>query len=96
VDLGESVEDAAVREVREELEIGVSLEGRVGVYSRADDRIVLVVFRGTPLGEPKTTPEAIEVGVFAVEDLPWDGLAFWSTRTALQDALGLDRAEWSA
>ena len=94
VDLGESVEDAARREVREELEIDVSLDGLVGVYSREDDRIVLVVYHGTPLGEPHTTPEAIEVGVFAPADLPWDGLAFWSTTMALQDALRLDRAEW--
>jgi 8-oxo-dGTP diphosphatase len=96
VDLGESVEDAARREVREELEIGIELGGLVGVYSRAEDRIVLVVYRGTPLGEPRETEEAIEIGVFAPADLPWDGLAFWSTTLALQDALGLDRAEWSA
>jgi ADP-ribose pyrophosphatase YjhB (NUDIX family) len=93
VDLGESVEDAARRETREELEIDISLDGLVGVYSRDDDRHVLVVYRGTPLGEPRTTPEAIEIGVFAVADLPWDELAFWSTTLALQDAVGLDRAE---
>lgn len=96
VDLGESVEDAARREVREELVIDVTLDGLVGVYSRPDDRVVLVVYRGTPHGEPRTTAEAIEIGAFAVADLPWDGLAFWSTTMALQDALGLDRAEWSA
>jgi ADP-ribose pyrophosphatase YjhB (NUDIX family) len=93
VDLGESVEEAARRECHEELVIDVSLEGLVGVYSRPDDRIVLVVYRGTPLGEPRTTAEALEVGAFAVDEIPWDGLAFWSTTLALQDALGLDRAE---
>ena len=95
VDLGESVEAAARRECHEELVIDVSLEGLVGVYSRPEDRIVLVVYRGTPLGEPRTTAEALEVGAFAVDEIPWEGLAFWSTTLALQDALGLDRAEWS-
>src|SRR5918996_3775386 len=44
VDLGESVEEAAARETREELEIDVALRGLVGVYSRAQDRVLLVVF----------------------------------------------------
>ena len=44
VDLGESVEQAARREAREELEIDVELTGLVGVYSRAEDRVLLIVF----------------------------------------------------
>src|SRR5918992_586830 len=41
VDLGESVEDAARREVMEELEIEVHLGGVLNVYSRPQDRVVL-------------------------------------------------------
>ena len=85
VDLGESVEQAARREVREELEIDVDLGALLGVYSRADDRIVLVVYLARALGEPVTTPEATEVRAFELEELPWDELAFWSTRAALED-----------
>jgi ADP-ribose pyrophosphatase YjhB (NUDIX family) len=48
VDLGESVADAARRETREEMEIEVELGPLVGVYSRAEDRVVLVVFAATP------------------------------------------------
>ena len=84
---GESVEDAARREVGEELRVGVELGPLVGVYSRADDRVVLVVYRGRPLGQPRTTPEAVEVRAFAPAELPWDELAFWSTERALRDAL---------
>ena len=85
VDLGESVEEAAIRETMEELEIEVELDGLVGVYSRADDRVVLVVYRATTRQEPRTTEEATEVRAFDVHDLPWDELAFWSTEKALKD-----------
>jgi ADP-ribose pyrophosphatase YjhB (NUDIX family) len=87
VDLGESVEDAARRETREEMEIDVELQGLVGVYSRAEDRVVLVVYAATALAEPRTTEEATEVRAFAPDELPWDELAFWSTEQALRDAL---------
>lgn len=87
VDLGESVEDAARREVREEIDIDVELGGLVGVYSRPDERVVLVVFAAVALGEPRTTDEAPEVRAFGPDELPWDELAFWSTERALRDHL---------
>ncbi len=87
VDLGESVPDAAHREVHEELRIGVELGPLVGVYSRADDAVALIVYAATALGEPQTTEEATEVRAFAPEDLPWSELAFWSTELALRDFL---------
>ena len=85
VDLGESVEDAARRETDEELRIQVELGALVGVYSRPDDRVVLIVYAATALGEPRTTEESTEVKAFAPGDLPWDELAFWSTEQALRD-----------
>jgi ADP-ribose pyrophosphatase YjhB (NUDIX family) len=87
VDLGESVEDAAHREVREELDIAIELGALVGVYSRAEDRVVLIVYAARTKDRPRTTEEASEVGTFESDDIPWDGLAFWSTRDALQDFL---------
>jgi hypothetical protein len=47
---------------------------------------VLIVYRARALGPPQTTPEAVEVRAFAVDDLPWHELAFWSTALALRDA----------
>ena len=85
VDLGESVEDAAVREAMEELEIEIELGSLVGVYSRADERVALVVYRATTTQTPRTTDEATEVRAFAPDELPWDELAFWSTELALKD-----------
>ena len=89
VDLGESVEDAAKRETDEEMRIGVELTRLVGVYSRADDRVVLVVYAATTVADatPQTTEEATEVKGFRTADIPWDELAFWSTEQALRDFL---------
>jgi ADP-ribose pyrophosphatase YjhB (NUDIX family) len=88
VDLGESVPDAARREADEELGLAIELGPLVGVYSRSDERVVLIVYRAVAIGEPRTTPEAIEVRAFARTEIPWDELAFWSTERALRDALG--------
>jgi ADP-ribose pyrophosphatase YjhB (NUDIX family) len=87
VDLGESVEDAARREAMEELEIEVELGPVVGVYSRPEDRVVLIVYAATTTQAPQTTDEAPEVCAFAPQDLPWDALAFWSTERALREFL---------
>jgi ADP-ribose pyrophosphatase YjhB (NUDIX family) len=86
VDLGESVEDAARREAAEELCITIEVQDLVGVYSRAEDRVVLIVYRARATGTPHTTAEAPEVRAFGVDELPWDELAFWSTERALRDA----------
>jgi hypothetical protein len=62
--------------------------------------IVLIVYHARALGEPRTTPEAVEVRRFAPSEISWPQLAFWSTELALRDALKswnngaiLDRAE---
>jgi ADP-ribose pyrophosphatase YjhB (NUDIX family) len=91
VDLGETVEDAARRETMEELEMEVALDGLVGVYSRPDERVVLIVFAARALGEGRVTEEATEVRLVAPDQVPWDELAFWSTERALRDALQSNR-----
>jgi len=88
VDLGESVPDAARREAREELNIDVTVERLVGVYSRRDERVVLVVYTGRTQDAPVAGDEALEGRAFAPAAIPTGDLAFWSTRAALRDALG--------
>jgi ADP-ribose pyrophosphatase YjhB (NUDIX family) len=88
VDLGETVETAAVREVMEDLDLRVQITGLVGVYSRAQDRPVVVVYAATAQGTPSLSEEALEVRAFAPIDIPWPDLAFWTEERALQDYLG--------
>jgi ADP-ribose pyrophosphatase YjhB (NUDIX family) len=87
VDLGETVEEAAQRETREEIRADVELTDLVGVYSRATERIVLIVFAASIQVEPQTTAEALQVRAFAPDEIPWEELAFWSTTNALKDFL---------
>ncbi len=87
IDLGESTEDAARRETMEEIGIDVHIDGLVGVYSRATDRVMLVVYRATTNGAtPQPTDEAPTIEAFAPHELPWEEMAFWSTTAALEDA----------
>jgi len=96
VDLGESVEDAAIRETKEEIGVEITLTKLVGVYSRSTDRIVVVVYAARTTGTPIRTEEALEIGAFGSTTIPWDELAFWSDGRALRDYLNLTAANAGA
>ena len=86
VDLGERVPDAAVRETLEETLLQVRLDSLLNVYSYSTVGIVLVVYRATVIGGTAgVTSESQEVRAFALDEIPWDELAFPSTREALTD-----------
>jgi len=87
VDLGESVEEAAQREAQEEIRATIELKTLIGVYSRPQDRVILIVFAATTTDTPQTTDEAPEVATFSPDEIPWEELAFWSTTNALKDFL---------
>lgn len=90
VDRGESVADAAVRETKEESCLDVRLGPIVGVYSYAGSPNVIVVYAADVVGgELSAGDESVEAGAFAPEDIPWQDLAFDSTRDALRDYLRL-------
>ncbi len=74
VDLGESVEDAAIREMREETSLEVELTALLGVYSRPgrDPRgdTVSVVYVGRSTGTPKADDDARAIALFAPAEPP--------------------------
>ena len=93
VDLGETVPAAAGREGREETRLDIRLDGLLGIYSYPESAVVMVVYRATVVGgEPSPTPESLEVRRFGPDDIPWERLAFPSTRDALEDYLGIEAA----
>jgi len=74
VDYGESLEDAARREAREETSLKVELLGQLGAYSAPDrdprHHTISVVFLARARGKPEARDDALEVGVFTKENLP--------------------------
>jgi ADP-ribose pyrophosphatase YjhB (NUDIX family) len=88
VDRGEPVEQAAIRETREEVNLEVVVRQLLNVYSYPGYPVVVVVYTADVIGgQLEARDEALEVGTFAPEEIPWQGLAFPSTRDALTDYL---------
>lgn len=90
VDRGESVQDAAVRETREESHLDVKVRSLLGVYSYPGTDNVIVVYTAEVIGgHLKAGDECVEAQTFDVSEIPWDELAFPSTKEALQDYVRL-------
>ncbi len=89
MEIGESVEEAAARETLEEIGLDVKLTGLLNVYSRAEATAVFVVYLAEAEGTATARDEALEVREFQPAEIPWDDLAFWSTRRALEDWVSL-------
>lgn len=91
VDRGELVEAAAVRETREETGAEVRLDDLLGLYSYPGQTAIIVVYRGTlTWGVPRALHESLEARTFAEDSIPWNDLAFPSTREALEDYLAAE------
>ena len=92
VDRGEEVTSAAIREAREESGLEVRLDRLVNIYSYPDAAVVIIVYAATAIaGELCADDECLEARLFTPDELPWDELAFRSTREALRDYLDRTR-----
>ena len=83
LELGESVEEGAIREAREEAGADLAIESLLAVYSIPRIGQVQIFFRARLLNEPAPGPESLEVMLASWDDIPWKELAFPSVRWAL-------------
>lgn len=80
VDVGERVEDALRREMKEETDLEVESSRLLGVYSdpKRDPRFhtASVVYIAKAQGEPKGGDDAKHAKLYALEEIPMDKLVF--------------------
>ena len=89
VDRGEEITLAAVREAREESGLDVRIDRLINIYSYAGRAPIVIVYAASWLaGELVVDDEGLEGRTFEASAIPWDELAFRSTREALRDYLG--------
>ena len=86
VDRGEVVEAAVLRETEEECGVKIRLKDLLGVYSYPGKLEVVIVYVAEYLsGNLSVGDETQAVRLFIPEEIPWQDLAFESTRNALRD-----------
>ena len=86
LEVDETVAEGAIRETLEETGLLVEPGEIVGLYSRLEAAVVVLVFEARIVGgAARETPEALEIQEFAPGAIPWDGIAFKTTFWALHD-----------
>jgi ADP-ribose pyrophosphatase YjhB (NUDIX family) len=94
LEVDETVHEAAVRETIEETGLLVEPGEIVGLYSRLEASVVVLVYEARIVGgAARPTPEATEVVAFRPEAIPWAGIGFRTTYWALVDWLRLRRPD---
>jgi ADP-ribose pyrophosphatase YjhB (NUDIX family) len=88
VDFGESVPDAAIRETYEETGLEVALTGLLNVYSYPAAPVIIVYRAEVTGGTLTVCDENDALEWVAPGGIPWDRLAFQSTREALREWVG--------
>jgi len=91
VDVGEKVEEAVVREALEESNLNVRVVRLLNVHSYHHSRTVVLSYITEYLsGELVPGDEELEARIFAPGDIPWEDIAFSSTRDAIKEYLRLE------
>lgn len=92
VDRGEKVEDALIREMKEEVTLDVTIEKLLGVYSdpSRDKRLhcASCVYICSAIGIPKAADDAKKVFIYKKDEIPLNKLVF-DHRNIIEDFLAL-------
>jgi ADP-ribose pyrophosphatase YjhB (NUDIX family) len=76
VDYGESLEQGAIREAKEETNLEVELVRQFHAYSNPNrdprHHTISTVYIGRAKGKPEAKDDALEIGIFSRENLPQD------------------------
>jgi ADP-ribose pyrophosphatase YjhB (NUDIX family) len=86
LEVDETVVEAAIRETLEETGLVVEPGEIIGLYSRLEAAVVVLVFEARIVGgRVRTSVEALEVEAFAPDRIPWPEVGLSTTRWALRD-----------
>jgi ADP-ribose pyrophosphatase YjhB (NUDIX family) len=86
LEVDETVAEGAIRETLEETGLLVEPGELIGIYSRLEAAVVVLVFEARITGgSPRTSPEALEVRAFAPGSIPWDEVAFKTSYWGIRD-----------
>lgn len=89
MEIGESTEEAAIRETKEEAQADVEITALHAVLSLPHIGQVYLVFRGRMLSPTyEAGTESLEVGLFSFPAIPWEQIAFPVVREALRRYVG--------
>ncbi|OQY49871.1 MAG: hypothetical protein B6230_07385 [Desulfobacteraceae bacterium 4572_89] len=85
VDRGETLEEAAKREFFEETGLHTKINGLLGTYSYPGEANIIIVYHSDITGGTiRPCHESMSIDEFKKNKIPWDHLAFDTTRKALQ------------
>jgi ADP-ribose pyrophosphatase YjhB (NUDIX family) len=94
LEIDETAQEGAVRETLEETGLLVELISIVGVYSRPKAAVAVICWEARIVGgEPRTSPESLEIRAFRRDAIPWPHIAFQTTAWAVRDWLDRSAAE---
>jgi len=84
---GESVEEGALREAREEANAALKVDQLLAVYSIRRISQVQIFYTASFDGPPEFSPgvESTDVALFEWDDIPWENMAFPSAVWALKN-----------
>ncbi len=88
LEIDETVNEGAVRETLEETGLLIEPGEVIGLYSRLEAAVVVLVFEARIVGGSfRPSPEATEIVAFEPDAIPWPEIAFKTTYWALADWL---------